>query len=72
MSWSVHTHGPRQARLLALAHRWQRLLDEGQIESQAEIARMMGISKARVSQILDLALLPPSVQKRFTGSESSV
>jgi len=60
----------REARLLALAHRWQKLLDEGQIESQAEIARILGLTRARVSQIIDMALLSPVVQKRFTGTVS--
>jgi hypothetical protein len=54
---------PRVARLLALAHRWQRLIDEGQVESQAEVARVMGLSRARVSQIIELRWLAPAVQE---------
>jgi predicted XRE-type DNA-binding protein len=54
---------PRVARLLALAHRWQRLIDQGQVESQAEIARVMGLSRARVSQVMELRWLAPAVQE---------
>lgn len=53
---------PRIVRLLALAHRWHRLIDEGTVESQAEIARMTGLSRARITQIMDLRWLPPEIQ----------
>jgi len=63
-----HTHAlrgpreaPREARLLALAYRWQRLIDEGKIENQAEIARRMGLTRARVSQIMAKTWLNPGV-----------
>ena len=55
----------REARLLALAYRWQRLIDEGQIENQAEIARSMGLTRARVSQIMNLRCLTPVLQEHF-------
>lgn len=55
----------REARLLALAHRWQRLISEGQIESQAEIAETMGITPARVSQILAMRWMSPAEQLRL-------
>jgi hypothetical protein len=54
---------PRVARLLALAHRWQRLIDQGQVESQADISRVTGLSRARVSQIMELQWLAPAVQE---------
>ena len=57
---------PRPARvaiMLALAHKLQRMLDEGQVSSQAEIARMLGVTPARVTQILDLTLLPTDIQE---------
>jgi len=62
-------HGPggasREARLLALAYRWQRLIDQGTIENQAEIARRMGLTRARVSQIMEMQWLCPAIQERF-------
>jgi integrase len=56
---------PRIVRLLALAHRWHRLIDEGQVENQAEIARLMNLTGARVSQIMALRGLFPDFQERL-------
>ncbi len=53
---------PRLTRLLALAHRWNRLVDEGIVVNYAEIARLMGLSRARVTQIVDLSFLAPDIQ----------
>lgn len=53
---------PRITRLLALAHRWHRLIDAGEIRDQAEIARRTGLTRARVTQIMELRWLPPQIQ----------
>jgi predicted XRE-type DNA-binding protein len=55
----------RLTKLLALAHRWNRLILEGSIVNQVEIARIFGISRARVSQIMDLAYLTPEIQEHI-------
>jgi hypothetical protein len=49
-------------RLLALAHRWDDLLERGEVQDQATIARLMGITEARVTQIMNLRVLAPSIQ----------
>ena len=54
---------PRLTRLLALAHRWNRLIDEGVITDYTEIARVMALSRARVTQIMDLLYLAPQIQE---------
>lgn len=59
---------PRFVRLLALAHRWHRLIDEGTVESQAEIARMTGLTRARVTQIMRLRWLSPVIQAELVGT----
>lgn len=59
---------PRIVRLLALAHRWHRLVDDGTVESQAEIARMTGLTRARVTQIMDLRWLCPVFHDKLVGS----
>ena len=46
---------PRIARLLALAHRFQGMLDRGEVASMADIARLGRVSRARVTQIMDLS-----------------
>jgi hypothetical protein len=56
---------PRLARLLALAHRWNRLIEEGVVANHAEIARVMGLSRARVTQITDLLYLAPGIQEEI-------
>lgn len=61
---------PRVTRLLALAHRWNDLLERGEILNQAEIARLMGITEARVSQIMNLAYLAPAIQERVLMPDS--
>jgi hypothetical protein len=43
---------PRVARLLALAHKFQGMLDRGEVESIAELARLGRVSRARITQIL--------------------
>ena len=35
---------PRIARLLALAHKFQKMLDSGEVESMAELARLGRVS----------------------------
>lgn len=54
---------PRVAKLLALAIRFQRLIDSGAVESRAELGRLGHVSRARISQILDLTLLAPDIQE---------
>ena len=56
---------PRLTRLLALAHRWNQLIEEGVVDNYAEIARMMGLSRARVTQIMDLLYLAPKIQEEI-------
>ncbi len=53
----------RAARMLALAHYVERLVEEGAVTSYADAARQLGVSRARMSQILNLLNLPPKVQE---------
>ena len=59
----------RAARMLALAYRVERLLEAGQIESYAEAARALGLTRARLSQVMSLLLLAPEVQERLLAGE---
>jgi hypothetical protein len=63
---------PRLIRLLALAHRWDRMLNEGTVASQAEIARRTGLSKARISQIVALSSWAPCWQEDALGARPGV
>jgi hypothetical protein len=54
---------PRVTRLLALAHRFDALLREGAVKSHAELARLGHVSPARISQIMNLLFLAPTIQE---------
>jgi hypothetical protein len=54
---------PRIARLLALAHKLDTLVRTGTITGYAELARLGHISPARLTQILVLLHLAPSIQE---------
>lgn len=54
---------PRITRMLALAHRFDRLLQDGVVTDQADLARLGHISRARVTQILNLLQLAPDIQE---------
>ena len=54
---------PRVARLLALAHRLDRLLRAGVVQDYAELARLGYVTRARISQILNLLYLAPDLQE---------
>ena len=59
---------PTIARLLALAHKWERMVREGEAE-YAQLARRHGLSRARVSQVCSLTLLAPKLQQAILCSE---
>lgn len=46
-----------------LALEWKRMLDSGKYASQTALARKVGVSRARVNQMLRLLKLPPEVQE---------
>ncbi len=56
---------PRLARLMALALRLEGLLSGGAILNQAELARLGQVSRARISQILNLLHLAPDIQEQL-------
>ena len=55
------------ARMLALAHVFQRLIDAGVVKDQTELARLTGFSNARITQLMNLTLLAPSIQEEILG-----
>lgn len=56
---------PRVARLMALAIRLDKLLKEGQVADQAEIARLGHVTRARVTQIMNFLNLAPEIQEEI-------
>ena len=56
-------HRPAKvAQMLALAHHLQRAIDRGDVADRAAVARRLGLTRARVTQLLDLLLLAPDIQ----------
>ena len=53
---------PRAARLLALAHKVDAMIQAGELRDLADAARAMGLTRARVTQIANLLLLAPDIQ----------
>ena len=56
---------PHISRLMALAIRFDRLIKAGEVADQAEIARLSQVSRARVTQIMNLLHLAPDIQKEI-------
>ncbi|MFN7429346.1 MAG: hypothetical protein ACK5TP_02050, partial [bacterium] len=54
---------PRVARLMALAIRFDSLLREGSVSTQAELAAVGHVTRARVTQIMNLLHLAPDIQE---------
>ena len=65
----AHTPAPAPvspvARRLALAYYVERCLDAGLIQSYAEAARKLGITRARMTQVMDLLILPAEEPERL-------
>ena len=54
---------PRVARLLALALRLEQLVQAGVIANYAELAQLGHVSRARITQIVNLRFLAPDLQE---------
>jgi hypothetical protein len=54
---------PRITCLLALAHKFELLVQSGKVRDYAHLARAGRVTRARMSQILKLLTLAPSIQE---------
>lgn len=54
---------PRVARLMALAIRFDEHIRAGVVTDYAELARLAHVSRARVTQIMNLLMLAPDIQE---------
>jgi hypothetical protein len=54
---------PRISRLMALAIRFDQLVCDGVVADQAELARLGHVSRARLTQIMNLLQLAPDIQE---------
>lgn len=60
---------PRVIRLMALAIRFEELLKDGTVKDYADLARLDGVSRARITQIMNLRLLAPDIQEKLLFHE---
>jgi hypothetical protein len=56
---------PRVARLMALAIRFEGLLAAGEVRDYADLARLGHVTRARVTQIMNLLNLAPDIQEEL-------
>lgn len=54
---------PRISRLMALALRFERLVRTGEVRDYADLARLGHVSRARITQIMNLLHLAPDIQE---------
>jgi len=57
-------------QVLALAHHLLVAIDRGLVADRAAVARMLGLTRARVTQLLDLLLLAPDLQEAVLPLEA--
>ena len=62
---------PRITKMMALAIRLDHLIKTGQVSDQAELARVGHVSRARLTQIMDLNLLAPDIQEVILFQEKN-
>lgn len=56
---------PRVTKFMALAIRFEELLKDGTVKDYADLARLGGVSRARITQIMNLRLLAPDIQEKL-------
>lgn len=56
---------PRITRLMALAIKFQDMIDRGEVKDYADLARLGFVTRARVTQIMNLCLLAPDIQEEI-------
>ena len=59
----------RLARQLALAHHLEGLVEGGAVPNYATVARAIGLTRARLSQLTSLTLLSPDIQDAILVGE---
>lgn len=55
---------PRVSRLMALAIRFDQLIRDGDVTDRAELARLGHVTRARLTQIMNLLNLAPDIQEQ--------
>ena len=56
---------PRVSKLMALAIRFDKLLRDGKVADQSELARLTHVTQPRMTQIMNLLHLTPDIQEEL-------
>jgi predicted XRE-type DNA-binding protein len=60
----------RIAFMLALGHQIERMVSARRVRDQAEVARLLGLTRARITQLVNLTRLAPDLQDVVLGLEA--
>ena len=63
---------PRLTRLLALAIKFQSMVERREVRDYADLARLGYVTRARLTQIMNLMLLAPDLQEQLLFSAANV
>ena len=55
--------------MLALAHHVERLVDAGELSGYSEAAQALGVTRARLTQVMGLLLLAPRIQEALLADD---
>ena len=55
----------RLSRLMALVIRYPQLVDDGYVSTRAELSQIAEVSRARLTQLMNLLLLAPDIQEEI-------
>jgi hypothetical protein len=61
-----------EKHIIHKAVEWQEMLDEGEVSSLAQIAKIEGLTRARVTQIMNLLKLPTGLKEFLTDLQDPV
>lgn len=56
---------PRVTQIMALALHFEAMIDRGEAEDYADLARLGGVSRERISQIMKFLWLAPDIQQEL-------
>lgn len=62
---------PRITRLMALAIKFQEMVDRGEVRDYADLARLGLVTRARLTQIMNMLLLVPDIQSSLILREQN-
>ncbi len=65
----IEPSATKTARLLALAHYVERAVNSGLLKDYAAAARLLGMTRARMAQVMNLLWLSPGIQEAILAGK---